>query len=101
MFGFLENTVKGQIKAAKQTLKQEIENIYNEIDENDEKIAEEIKTKIQNIPKKQNYFSAPQSFHDEIQGVFNVIANIAYFTVDRTDDVAGLLKDIFNSIIGS
>lgn len=94
-----ENMLREQIKNVKKSLKEEIENIYNTIDENDEKIAQNLKNKILFIPKKLNYMNTPKQFHDEIQKIFNIFGNIVYFTVDKTDDVAGLLKNIFEELL--
>lgn len=98
--GFFDGFIKTGIKTAKQTLKNEVERIYNLIDENDEKIAQNVKDEIEKIPVNVNYFNTPVSFHDEIEGLFKLIANVAYFSIDKTDDVAGLLKSIFDSILG-
>lgn len=97
---FFDGFIKAGIKTAKQTLKNEIEKIYNKIDENDEKVAEKVKEEIIKIPKSVNYFNVPKTFHDEIQKAFNVVADISYLAIDKTDDVALLLKNIFSTLLG-
>jgi len=96
MFGFVNNMINDQIKSVKKVIKNEIERIYNEIDENDEKIAEKLSTKIKEIP---NNINVPKQFKKELENATEILSNITYTVIDKTDDVAELLRDIFYQLL--